>query len=45
MRGLDFYQCSGNSGSVGRVYVFGLRWCRRGVDRGLDIWKGGVMSM
>ena len=33
-------QFIGKRGSVERVYVFGLRWCRRGVgmDQGLEGW-------
>ena len=44
--GFGLYQSCGNRGSVGRVSVFWLRWCRLGVCRGLDQdlegW-GGVM--
>ena len=39
------YQLCGNSGSVGRVSLFGLRWCgwcRWGVGRGLGPGFGGV---
>ena len=40
------YQSSENRGSVGRVSVFGLRWCMWGegwrLDQGLE-WWGGVM--
>ena len=28
MIGFGLYQLCGNMGSVGRVSVFGLRWCR-----------------
>ena len=46
--GFVFYQSCGNWGSVGRVSVFGLRWCRWGVgsglDQGLEGW-GDVMSV
>ena len=31
---IGFYQSCGNRGSVGRVFMFWLRWCRRGVGRG-----------
>ena len=45
MRGLGLflglYQFCGNRGSVGRV--FGLRWCRWGVGRGLGLGVGGVV--
>ena len=46
--GFGFYQYCGNRGSVGRVSVFGLRWCRwrvcRGLVHGLEGW-GGVMTV
>ena len=32
-----------NRGSVGRVSVFWLRWCRWGVCRGLGPGSGGVV--
>ena len=41
--GLGLYQSCGNRWSVGRVSVFGLRWCGcvggelvRGLDQGLE---------
>ena len=41
-----FYQSCGNRGNVGRVSVFGLRWCRwevgRGLYHGLE-GRGGVV--
>ena len=37
-----FYQSCGNRRSVGRVSVFGLRWCGWGVRR---VWKGGVVCV
>ena len=42
MRGLDFTNPVGTGGGVGHVSVFGLRWCRRGVGRGLGPGSGGV---
>ena len=44
MRGLSYrlYQSCGNKVSVGRVYVFELRWCRWGVGRWLGPGSGGV---
>ena len=43
--GVELYLSSGNRDSVGRVTVFGLRWCRwcmwrvgRGLDKGLGGW-------
>ena len=49
--GFGLYQSCGNRESVGRVSVFGLRWCGGcgwewvgGFDQGLEGW-GGVMSM
>ena len=45
MRGLGLgftNPACGNRGSVGRVSVFWLRWCRRGVGRGLGPGSGGV---
>ena len=44
--GIGIYQSCGNKGSVGRVSVFGLRWCgwyRWGVGRGLGPSSGGVV--
>ena len=46
--GLD--QSFGNKGSVGRVSVFGLRWCRWGMGRwGVGRWLrpgyGGVRGV
>ena len=40
--GFGHYQTRGNRGSVGRVFVFELRWCRWGVglDQGLEGWCG-----
>ena len=45
------HQSSGNRGSVGRVSVFGLRWCGwcrwqwvECLDQGLVRW-GGVMTV
>ena len=38
------YQSCGNRGIVGRVSVFGLQWCRWGLDQGLEAW-GDVMSV
>ena len=45
------YQSWGDMGRVGRVNVFGLRWCGvcrwgvgRGLDQGMEGW-GGVMSV
>ena len=40
--GLDFTNPVGNMGSVGRVSVFGLRWCGWGVGRGLGPGSEGV---
>ena len=40
--GFGLYQSCGNSGSVGRVSVFWLRWCRWVVGRGLGPGSGGV---
>ena len=43
--GLGFYQSCENRGSIGRVSVFGLRWCgwcRWGVGRGLGPGSGVV---
>ena len=41
-----FYQLCGNRGSVGRVSVFGLLYCRwgvgRGLEQGLEEWDGGM---
>ena len=34
--GFGLYQSSQNKGNVGCVFVFGLRWCRWRVGRGLD---------
>ena len=34
--GFGHYQSCGNRGSIGRVYVLGLRFCEWGVGRGLD---------
>ena len=34
--GLDFTNPLGIGGSVGSVSVFGLQWCKWGMDRGLD---------
>ena len=45
--GFWLYQSCGNKGSVGRVSVFGLRWCGEwvgGLDQDLEGW-GGVMSV
>ena len=44
--GFGLYPSCGNRGSVGRVYVFGLRWCGlgRGFEQGLEGWDG-VMPM
>ena len=44
--GFGLYQSCGDRGSVGRVSVFWLRWCRwvRGLDQGGE-WLGGVMSV
>ena len=36
------YQSCGNRGSVGRVSVLWLRWCRWGVGRGLGTGSGGM---
>ena len=38
--GFGLYQSCGNRVSVGRVSVFGLRWCRWGMGRGLGgmVW-------
>ena len=50
------YQSCENKENVGRVSVFGLRWCGlwwcgwrrwavgRGLDQGLEVW-GGVMTV
>ena len=46
MRGMGLGFTCENSGSVGRMSVFGLRWCgwcRRGVVRGLGPGSGGGM--
>ena len=50
-RGFALYQSCVNRWSVGRVSVFGLRWCGwcrwavdRGLNQGLEGW-GGVMSV
>ena len=46
--GLGLHQSCQNMGSVGRVSLFGLRWCRWGVVRGLDQsleGLGGVMDV
>ena len=40
--GFWLYQSCKIRGSVGRVSVFGLWLCRRGVDRGLGPWSGWV---
>ena len=39
--GIGIYQSSGNRGSVGRVSVFELRWCRWGVAWRLGPGSGG----
>ena len=39
---IGFYQSCGNRGSVGRVSVFWLRWCRWGMCRGLGPGSGVV---
>ena len=45
MIGFGIYQSCGNRGSVGRMSVFGLRWCEWcrwgvgwGLDQGLEGW-------
>ena len=40
--GLGLHQSCGNSGSVGRVCVFELRWCRWGVRMGIGPGSGEV---
>ena len=40
--GFGLYQSCGDKGSVGRVSVFWLRWCRWGVGRGLGPGSGVV---
>ena len=40
--GFGLYQSCGNMRSVGRVTVFGLRWCVWGVGMGLGPGSGGV---
>ena len=41
--GFGLYQSCGNRESVGRVSMFGLRWCDRwGMGRGLGPGSGGV---
>ena len=44
--GFGLHQSCGYRGSVGHVYVFGLRWCgwcRWGVGRGLGPGSGAVV--
>ena len=43
MIGFRLHQSCGNRGSVGRVSVFWLRWCRWGVGRGLGQESAGVV--
>ena len=40
--GCGLYQSCGNRGSVGRVSVFGLRWCRW-VGAWTRVWRGRVV--
>ena len=46
--GFGLYQSLRNRESIGRLSVFGLRWCRwevdRGFDQGLKGW-GVIMSV
>ena len=41
--GFGLYQSCENRGNVGGVSVFGLRWCRWEVGRGLGPGSGGVV--
>ena len=41
--GLGFTNPVGTGGSVGRVSVYWLRWCRWGVGRGLGQGSGAVV--
>ena len=43
--GFGLYKSCQNRGSVGRVSVFGLRWCRWGVGRGLGPGSGVVLCL